>query len=519
MMNKRRNVLRLLMVTSALACGAREHALTPGSSGQDSQAIEGMPDAGSTADGMAPSADAMSSLDDGVHAPDGARDAPLSVDLLSNAAICGNGVLDPGEECDPPGTCPTACPAHGCTTFVLQGSASRCNARCVESGTQTICASGDACCPASCNTTNDSDCSVRCGDGVKSGQETCDPLSTCPTTCPAMGCQLRKLVNQGTCSAECVNDRQQTDCKSGDGCCPAGCSNNEDGDCARKCGNGVVEQGETCDPATTCAALQANCVGDKDTVRTSTGSANNCTYVCKETVRACGASDGFCPTNCQAGSDPDCKKATGQACSGAGECSTGVCANGFCCNQGCSMACYSCAGSATGQANGTCAPVTTSSICSPRTCHNGDVAEGRCAGGSCQLQTVQVCSSSEQCTGSSCVATCGNDGQMCCLPNSLCNSASLYCDLSATCRQKLTDASACDAGGNTHDSWCRSNYCGRAGFCLPCGGLNQNCCTSGTSACNSGLFCNNGCANNKLDPNDKDSLCKSTPSDPSFCPL
>jgi hypothetical protein len=334
-----------------------------------------------------------------------------------------------------------------------------------------------------------------------------------------MGCQLRKLVNPGTCTAECVNDRQQTDCASGDGCCPTGCDHNTDSDCAVKCGNGVVEQGETCDPPASCASLQGNCVSDKDTVRTSTGMANKCTYACKEGARACGPSDGFCPTNCQAGSDPDCKKATGQSCSGGGECSTGVCANGFCCNQTCSMACYSCAGSATGQGNGTCAPVTGTPLCSPRTCSNGEVVEGHCSSGSCQPQTVQVCKSTEQCTGASCVATCGNEGQMCCLPNNLCNSTSPYCNDSAICKQKLADVQDCtDISGNRRDDWCKSNYCARAGDCLPCGGLHENCCTSGSTACNNGLFCNDGCPNNKLVPDDKDSTCESTPSDPSFCP-
>jgi cysteine-rich repeat protein len=34
---------------------------------------------------------------------------------------------------------------------------------------------------------------------------------------------------------------------SGDGCCPAGANNNNDGDCPPVCRNGIVEQGEQCD--------------------------------------------------------------------------------------------------------------------------------------------------------------------------------------------------------------------------------------------------------------------------------
>ncbi len=69
--------------------------------------------------------------------------------------------------------------------------------------------------------------------------------------------------------------------------------------------------------------------------------------------------------------------AGGQACSGSGSCATGFCVDGFCCDQACGGNhvpsgppgatvggdCHSCAGKFTGQANGTCAPVVSGTIC------------------------------------------------------------------------------------------------------------------------------------------------------------
>jgi hypothetical protein len=93
-------------------------------------------------------------------------------------------------------------------------------------------------------------------------------------------------------------------CVPGDGCCPAGCNSNNDGDCAPKCGNGVVEKGETCEPVAECTRRQTACQSDQNTIRTGKGSAAACTFQCQESPRACGPADGACPGGC--GRDPDC---------------------------------------------------------------------------------------------------------------------------------------------------------------------------------------------------------------------
>src|SRR5262249_2738351 len=151
-------------------------------------------------------------------------------------------------------SCPTSCPQRGCERYTLQGSAATCTALCVQTGAETQCKAGDQCCPPGCNLGNDSDCACTCGNGMVEGAcgETCDPLSSCPQSCPRMGCPLRRLANPGTCHDECVDDRPQTTCLSGDGCCPSGCNAGNDSDCQPACGNGVVEVGETCDPPGSC---------------------------------------------------------------------------------------------------------------------------------------------------------------------------------------------------------------------------------------------------------------------------
>ncbi|HSD86140.1 MAG TPA: DUF2271 domain-containing protein [Kofleriaceae bacterium] len=85
---------------------------------------------------------------------------------FSPTAACSNGVVDPGETCDPPGSCPTTCaaPADACMPSVLVGDAATCTAAC-QVQPITACAAGDGCCPAGCDTTSDTDCGAGGGGG------------------------------------------------------------------------------------------------------------------------------------------------------------------------------------------------------------------------------------------------------------------------------------------------------------------------------------------------------------------
>ena len=79
-----------------------------------------------------------------------------------------------------------------------------CAAVCVPAGMQTACVDGDECCPAGCTAVNDRDCTGQCGNGTLEPGELCDPLTTCPQTCPMQGCTLMALVEAGTCLARCM---------------------------------------------------------------------------------------------------------------------------------------------------------------------------------------------------------------------------------------------------------------------------------------------------------------------------
>lgn len=144
-------------------------------------------------------------------------------------------MLDEGETCDPPETCPASCDdGLACTIDELTGSAAYCSAAC-STTTIVACASGDGCCPVGCDEAADADCA--CGNGVLDEGESCDPPETCPTSCDdADPCTVDELVGQPeSCTASC-EPTPITECLAGDGCCPSGCSADEDEDCGSGAG-------------------------------------------------------------------------------------------------------------------------------------------------------------------------------------------------------------------------------------------------------------------------------------------
>jgi hypothetical protein len=427
-------ILLGLLVAAGLAC-AEPNKITPEDIARLDAGLDASGGSGDVArpadagQGGGGAAGAGGAIGGGDALPAGSDSAAPAPDAEPSKAVCGNGTIESGEECDPPGSCPPTCASRGCTQFALQGSAASCTARCAESGLQASCVHDDGCCPSGCNATSDRDCSITCGNNVKEAGETCDPLASCPTVCPAVGCQLRKLINPGTCMAECTNDRQQTACVGGDGCCPSTCNSTNDADCEPRCGNNVVEAGETCDPVSQCTQRQNACRNDRDNIRTPSGSSASCTFTCGETRRLCGPSDGECPSGCAAGQDPDCAKAGGASCTGNGECRSNACVDGVCCTQSCSV-CQECKGS-----GGTCRNI-----------------------GANQEDNYPS-------------AACGGESA---------------CDGSGRCLRQENQTCG------THTE-CLSGYCGAdqsRRICLPCGGPAQQCCPqSNRSTCSSGLVC------------------------------
>ncbi len=238
------------------------------------------------------------------------------------AAVCDNGTLEPGEHCDPLGSCPTACPQQACNLYTLFDPGT-CRAVCVVTATQTACQNGDDCCPGGCNANTDSDCAPACDNNVVEAGESCDPLGSCPTSCPALGCQKYDLANPGSCQATCVEGAVETACVNGDNCCPSNCDANNDDDCQPGCGNNVIESGETCDPLASCptACESVGCQAYE------VANAGTCMAACVPGAvqTACRNGDGCCPSGCDANSDSDCAPACGNGIVEPGETCDGDC--------------------------------------------------------------------------------------------------------------------------------------------------------------------------------------------------
>jgi hypothetical protein len=72
--------------------------------------------------------------------------------------VCGDGTVDPGETCDPPGSCPTDCDdANVCTNDLMLGAPATCDVVC-QNDLITVCQNGDGCCPTGCDSATDDDC-------------------------------------------------------------------------------------------------------------------------------------------------------------------------------------------------------------------------------------------------------------------------------------------------------------------------------------------------------------------------
>jgi len=165
------------------------------------------------------------------------------------AVVCGNAIVEPGETCDPEGSCVSCKVQDYCLAVETEGSPESCNLSCRFTAV-TACRDSDGCCSEGCGPDVDSDCSSSCGNGKLDENETCDGTGNlaCPSSCDdADVCTIDIQTGSAShCSVRCTH-RRITVPRSGDGCCPPGASRNTDGDCESICGNGIRESGEACD--------------------------------------------------------------------------------------------------------------------------------------------------------------------------------------------------------------------------------------------------------------------------------
>ncbi len=302
-------------------------------------------------------------------------------------AVCGNGVVEMGETCDPKPSCPTSCDdSNACTTDTLTGSRASCTSAC-QNTPVTMCIDGDGCCPAACDVTTDDDCSAMCGNGIVEAGETCDPVASCPTSCnDSNACTTDALIGSAAnCTAACQNTAV-TMCVDGDGCCPPACTSANDDDCTAMCGNGVVEAGETCDPVASCPTSCND--SNACTTDTLTGSAAACTAACQyAAITMCVDGDGCCPAACNSTNDDDCSAICGNGIVEAGETCDPVASCPTACND--SNACT------TDTLNGAAATCNAACAYAPVTaCVNGD----NCCPAGCTSANDNDCSAVIDCT-------------------------------------------------------------------------------------------------------------------------
>ncbi|MDI1451100.1 hypothetical protein [Polyangium sp. 6x1] len=287
---------------------------------------------------------------------------------------------------------------------------------------------------------------------------------------------------------------------------------------AVECLSGHCVDGVCCDAACsdTCKACNvAGSVGTCTNVPVATEDAPTCTG-----TNAC---DG-------AGT---CKKDSGQACAGAGDCVSGFCVDGVCCNSACDAACFACnlMGSV-----GACAPLVSAEDTNPA---NACAGTRSCdATGACKAKDGGVCGASGDCLSGHCVdgvccnTDCADTCKACNLAGSVgvcsfvangqddtgtCAGANQSCDGAGICKKVAGEACAGTAeclSGFCADGVCCDTVC--VGMCEACsaaktGGVNGVCSPiplGGNpdgecpfeSACNGAMACANansvGCVSN-----------------------
>jgi len=412
---------------------------------------------------------------------------------------CGNGTLDPNEECDNaiaagmPGACPTQCaPTNTCETAQFAGMDSDCTRTC-ERNPITACVNGDGGCAPGCTNAMDNDCAPPnlCGNGVIDGAEACDRAiaagmpGACPTapSCNDMdACTTDSLVGDAmSCTAACQNN-PITMCVDGDGCCPNGCSNATDNDCAattQPVGSACTSNAE-CDSlpsetaicgdgeAYTAGYCTSTCVGNADCPGSNVCLDGFCFDACSSTGQCRTADNYSCfalggagtPLVCGPGEfDPAFGADTGGSCTDSGECKSAANQNKFC---------------QTEWPGGYCA-----STCTADTdCQGG----GRCQGGFC----MDSCTANLDCRGGTdyrCLDYFG-DGQRVCVPNNP-TPFGAACTMNSDCTPSLVGAALCLlAEDDFPGGYCTSG-------CL------------GDEQCPAGTFC-------RIEPNAPDGLCVPT---------
>jgi cysteine-rich repeat protein len=436
----------------------------------------------------------------------------------SGGAVCGNGMVDPGEECDDGNSvngdgCDTNC-RYSCTP----DNADACSDHNFCNGPET-CGDMHQCLPSKGNVADGTQCGEAsrcmagqclpaapvCGDGlIEMPTEECDtgttmnsasctncrftcvstdPARNCPTDNPCQGNSMCDDLSHTCMHIAGTELSEMASCGTGKACVGGVCTD-------KYCGNGKVDPGEECDDGNPFK-------GD--------GCEPNCTFSCvpSDPTRNCQSTNTcIAPGTCDASThkcSPLLPKTAGTACDTTkncveGNCITPICGDGI---KGPGEACDD-GGTGSNSCTTRCLPV-----CKAATDCTGKTAPPcratACTGGACgtkadSTQNTNSCASGGAvCKDGACTAgTCGDglldageqceDGNM--IDGDGCDSDCLFsCSSDADCDDKnpcngvetcaavtngkmcksgtpLADGTDCAAGKICSSSICRASFCG-----------------------------------------------------------
>jgi cysteine-rich repeat protein len=190
----------------------------------------------------------------------------VKIELPPNAAVCGNGVVEAGEECDDGNTNNCDACSNDCTLVTGCGDGVVCGTEQCDDGNTTSCdgcsstctvETGLLCGDGTINTTCGEQCDPpvagqcdaqcqripRCGDGILDPGEQCDDGNTDNCDACSNNCTLVTGCGDGVvCGSEECDDGNTTDCD--------GCSSTCTIESGFRCGDGITDTacGEQCDP-------------------------------------------------------------------------------------------------------------------------------------------------------------------------------------------------------------------------------------------------------------------------------
>ena len=386
--------------------------------------------------------------------PSATIEAGLDFDASLLSPLCGNGAVDPGEECDDGNRvngdgCDVSCRftcTHGVSDDVC-ADGNYCNGpetcdanhNCVPStgplADGTICGEANKCAAGKCTVA-----APDCGDTLVEPPEECDngPSGdsascvgcrfTCLSTDPTRDCTSDDPCGgQGTCNdgthlcSSGTRLKDLTSCGDGKACVSGVCTD-------KYCSNGKLDPGEECDDGNLSAGdgCEPNCkftclATDKTRNCSSSGGCSTCSataHVCTPVIAgtACGTGNDCVAGNCDT---PLC--GDGIVAAGVEACDDGNAIDGDGCNHDCKFSCTAataaadCAGKTPTCRTATCTNhVCTSSAndgANGSSCTFGGSTSASCSGGNCGTCGNGTPDSGEQCDDGNAVS---GDG---CEPN------------------------------------------------------------------------------------------------------